>query len=80
MEDERKLEIFDNMADEDDPDEESDEELELEFEFDLDSDWDDEELDEEPEPQPSQPQSLKGFAEDWENRWAEWKWMDDHDR
>lgn len=25
-------------------------------------------------------QSLKEFAEDWENRWAEWEWMDDHDR
>ena len=28
----------------------------------------------------SRPQSLKEFAEDWENRWAEWEWMDDHDR
>ena len=33
-----------------------------------------------PEPQPSRPQSLKEFAEDWKNRWAEWDWVDDHNR
>lgn len=67
-----------DLDDEDDLDAELDDDLELDLELDLDSDWDDEELDDEPEPEPSQPQSLKAFAEDWENRWAEWKWMDDH--
>ena len=53
---------------------------EFDLELDLDSDWDDEETDDEAEPQSSRSQSLKSFAGDWENRWAEWKWMDDHDR
>lgn len=72
-EEEQKL----DLDDEDDPDEEFDDGLEIDLEFDLDSDWDDEESETE-EIQPSQSQSLKDFAEDWENRWAEWKWMDDH--
>ena len=67
-----------DLDDEGDPDEEFDDSLDLDLELDLDSDWEDEESEWEEESQPSQSQSLKNFAGDWENRWAEWKWMDDH--
>lgn len=69
----------------------ADDPADLDEDFELDPDWDDEEevdwededdeeAEWEPESQQPQSQSLKDFAGDWENRWAEWKWMDDHNR